>query len=667
MTEEVNNLGNDDHQGLLTERDSGSPEEVRRLKQQLAHVYQAWMTGQPPPPLPQGFSEGIPTIPVSTQAPPVETSDPLCPPGFFPAYNLPNIAGTSTVRPPAGPPRNTPLVVPAATVYTIPQPSPAVRPHHEPQPNVYEGQYYSPEMIFRAPGPYNHATQYDSPIENDKLNRMGEQDEISRKVKSLEQALRNMQGTGGPMNVSYKHLCLFPDIQLPAGFKMPKFELYNGHGDPVAHLRGYCSKMRGAGGKNELLMAYFSQSLSGSASEWYTRQDASKWYTWDDMAQAFVRQFQYNIDIVPDRVSLTKMTKKPNETFCEYGIRWREQLARVNPPMQESEMVDYFLQAQDPTYFSYLITAMGRPFNEVVKMGEMVEEGIKSGRILSYSALKATTQAIQNSSGNFRIKKEKDDIAMVAQGPRQGPRGSSYQYTQNYSQAPPQRYYPVQDPQYFADPPQYVVYNTQSYDRPSTYRQWRAPHQNPRHPPQNFQAPYNPRPRQEYGGEQRPRDNFTPIGESYASLFEKLKHLNMIGTIPQNYADPRAKGFNPTARCAYHSDAPGHSTEDCRTLKREVEKMIQAKMIVIQDSDTPNITENPLPAHNDTHFVGMICDDKEYREFSKSFSKSVAESPIVTLDPDMNEGLVKRVKNPFVEEKTTEIGGGSVDSDMQSG
>nr|XP_009794504.1 PREDICTED: uncharacterized protein LOC104241273 [Nicotiana sylvestris] len=52
------------------------------------------------------------------------------------------------------------------------------------------------------------------------------------------------------------------------GFKMLKFDLYGGHGDPVAHLRGFCSIMRGAGGKDDLIMAYFSQSLSDSVLEW---------------------------------------------------------------------------------------------------------------------------------------------------------------------------------------------------------------------------------------------------------------------------------------------------------------------------------------------------------------------------------------------------------------
>ncbi|KAK4726953.1 hypothetical protein R3W88_031870 [Solanum pinnatisectum] len=107
-------------------------------------------------------------------------------------------------------------------------------------------------------------------------------------------------------------------------------------------------------------------------------------------------------------------------------------------------------------------------------------------------------------------------------------------------------------------------------------------------------------------------NNFTPIGESYTIVFEKLKHLNMIEPIPQNYVDLHAKGFNPTIWCAYHSDAPWHSTEDCRNLRRKVEEMIQTKMIVVQNDDPPNITKNHLPAHSDVHFIEMICDDKEY-------------------------------------------------------
>ncbi|KAK4713682.1 hypothetical protein R3W88_019589 [Solanum pinnatisectum] len=108
---------------------------------------------------------------------------------------------------------------------------------------------------------------------------------------------------------------MFPHVHLPIDFKTLKFEKYDGHGDPVAHLKRYCNQLRGVGSKEELLMAYFGKSLMEIASEWFIDQDISNWHTWDDLARCFVQQFQYNIDIVPDRTSLTNMRKKITEIF----------------------------------------------------------------------------------------------------------------------------------------------------------------------------------------------------------------------------------------------------------------------------------------------------------------------------------------------------------------
>ncbi|KAM3306484.1 hypothetical protein P3S67_013354 [Capsicum chacoense] len=88
---------------------------------------------------------------------------------------------------------------------------------------------------------------------------------------------------------------MFPGVHLPFDFKMLKFEKYDGHGDPVAHLRSYCNHLRGATGKEEPLMAYFGKSLSSLASEWFVDQDIDKWISWDDLANEFVQQFQYKM------------------------------------------------------------------------------------------------------------------------------------------------------------------------------------------------------------------------------------------------------------------------------------------------------------------------------------------------------------------------------------
>ena len=70
-----------------------------------------------------------------------------------------------------------------------------------------------------------------------------------------------MQGLGGHKGISFSDLCMFPHVHLPTGFKTPKFEKYDGHGDPIAHLKRYCNQLRGAEGKEELLMACFGESL----------------------------------------------------------------------------------------------------------------------------------------------------------------------------------------------------------------------------------------------------------------------------------------------------------------------------------------------------------------------------------------------------------------------
>nr|XP_033510929.1 uncharacterized protein LOC117275728 [Nicotiana tomentosiformis] len=218
---------------------------------------------------------------------------------------------------------------------------------------------------------------------------------------------------------------MFPDVHLPPGFKTPKFEKYDGHGDPIAHLKRYCNQLRGAGGKEELLMAYFGESLTGVASEWFMDQDTSRWYVWDNMAQAFVKQFQNNIVIALDRNSISNLKKKPTESFKEYAIKWREQAARVKPPLHDHELITVFLQAQEPDYFQNMMFEVGKSFSEAIKIGKMVENDLKIGRIISQSVLKAATHAVQIKSVNFSDTNEKDEETMMTSGSRRGPKRTS--------------------------------------------------------------------------------------------------------------------------------------------------------------------------------------------------------------------------------------------------
>ncbi|XP_019248531.1 PREDICTED: uncharacterized protein LOC109227789 [Nicotiana attenuata] len=278
----------------------------------------------------------------------------------------------------------------------------------------------------------------------------------------------------------------------------------------------------------------------------------------------------YNIDIVPDRNSLSNMKKKPTGSFREYAVRWREQASRVKPPTDDHELIIVFLQAQDPDYFQNMMAAMGRPFADVIKIGETIENGLSTGRIISQAALKAATKEIQNMLNSCVNQKKNDEEAMMASRAKRGQKGASQPSDPRYSVAP--------------------QYATRSYAKPSKCQHMRAltlTYLHSRH--QNSQSLYNACPKQEYEREQKRRDNFTPIVESYTSLFERLKHCGMIEPLQGYIPNPVAKGFKPVVQCLYHSNVQGHSTEDCRALKKEIEMMIQEGMIVIQDNGTLNV------------------------------------------------------------------------------
>nr|XP_016461548.1 PREDICTED: uncharacterized protein LOC107784869 [Nicotiana tabacum] len=376
---------------------------------------------------------------------------------------------------------------------------------------------FPPDPTHFATNSYPQQPWYEFIVGQEKATKNPEQEEITRKMRSMEQSLKNIQGLKGQKSVSYADLCMFPHVHLPLGFKTPKFEKYDGHGDPIAHLKRYSNQLRGAGGKKELLMAYFGESLVGIASEW---------------------QFQYNIDIAPDSNSLSNLKKKSSESFREYAVKWREQAARIKPPMDETEMVSIFLQAQVADYFQNMMSTMGKSFVEAIKIGEMVENGLKIGHILSQSSIRVMSQAIQSGSGGVENKKKKEEVAIEASSLRNPhpPRGHFHPST-------PQHYYPHRDVAYAMFP----------------------------QPPNGFVATRTP-----------------------------------------NRQNPESPSYRLSTRCAYHSGVEGHDTEDCWTLKRAIENLIEQQRVVLKDKEIPDVTNNPLPAHNNGPVIGMICEDNEF-------------------------------------------------------
>ena len=60
---------------------------------------------------------------------------------------------------------------------------------------------------------------------------------------------------------------------------------------------------------------------------------------------------------------------------------------------------------------------------------------------------------------------------------------------------------------------------------------------------------------------------------------------------------PFPKWYDENAQCSYHDGNRGHSTKNCTTLKYKVQELIKAEKVTFEDTDTSNVTANPLPNH----------------------------------------------------------------------
>ena len=141
--------------------------------------------------------------------------------------------------------------------------------------------------------------------------------------------------------------------------------------------------------------------------KWYMNLDKTKIQTFHDLCEAFVQQYNYNVDMAPDRSDLQAMTQGNKETFKKYAQRWRDIAAQVNLRIEEKEMTKLFLKNLSQFYYEKMIGSAPKDFAEMVGMGVQLEEGVREGRLGKESVPKSNS------------KKKDQGVNMVKGQPRQ--------------------------------------------------------------------------------------------------------------------------------------------------------------------------------------------------------------------------------------------------------
>jgi hypothetical protein len=151
---------------------------------------------------------------------------------------------------------------------------------------------------------------------------------------------------------------------------------------------------------------------------------------------------------------------------------------------------------------------------------------------------------------------------------------------------------------------------------------YRAPYRG-NHPPQNRPQLYYPQPgpapqalvqapQQQQAQVQRrnnlPTRRYNHLPVPQTGIFKQLVAEGMISPVPaRSWVPPYPAWFNPNVTCAYHGDVPGHSTENCTTLRQKINELIDAGSLKLNPvgqeipNDQPEI--NNVASEEDINFI----------------------------------------------------------------
>lgn len=111
---------------------------------------------------------------------------------------------------------------------------------------------------------------------------------------------------------------------------------------------------------------------------------------WEDLANAFLKQYKCNLDMAPDQRQLQSLSQKSNESFKGYAQQWRELLAQVQPPLLDKKLVYLFMDTLQNSYSENMVGSALSDFAHLVMIGEFIETALKSGKLQGTSSMKAS-------------------------------------------------------------------------------------------------------------------------------------------------------------------------------------------------------------------------------------------------------------------------------------
>ncbi|KAE9617713.1 putative retrotransposon gag domain-containing protein [Lupinus albus] len=400
-------------------------------------------------------------------------------------------------------------------------------------------------------------------------------------MEKIEEQLKTIRGADDHGSLRIEELCHATNVVIPKDFKVPDFSKYDGSGNPWFHLVSYATKMAMWSREDGFLICFFHESLTGPALEWYLELDLSRISRWTELADLFMDQYKFNVELTPTREQLGAMQKKRTESFREYAIRWRGLAVQVQPKMTMREMCLYFMGTLGTPYIGIMAGVAYKDFRELMDAGDRIEMLTKAGKLSIGEG---------DNNGNKKSvppRKKETEVNQVHQQQQWTSQYTSPEQTPTYQVNNVPQPYNYTRPPHTDQPRPYVFNHTNPLFR-KTYNQNRSA-------PTNAQAQPNRRPNTFFPN----LPPFPKLAISNAELFQQLVDRHLLAPYPVRPIESNfPHWYNANLTCSYHMDVAGHSIEDCEQFKMAVRKLMACGKLEFEDEVRSDISKNPISNHN---------------------------------------------------------------------
>ncbi|XP_071932994.1 uncharacterized protein [Coffea arabica] len=155
-------------------------------------------------------------------------------------------------------------------------------------------------------------------------------------------------------------------LKMPVGYQPPKFQQFDGKGNPKQHIAHFVETCNNAGIDGDLLVKQFVRSLKGNAFDWYTDLESGTIDSWEQLEHEFLSRF-YSTKRTVSMTELSNTHQWKSEPVIDFIDRWRNLSLNCKDRISESSAIEmciqgmhwglrYILQGVQPETFDELST-----------------------------------------------------------------------------------------------------------------------------------------------------------------------------------------------------------------------------------------------------------------------------------------------------------------------